>query len=76
MIKELDTVVLTRNITEYGLKIGDIGAIVHAYKDGNAFETEFIAGNGGTIAVVTLTARDIRLMQDGEILHVRKLQAA
>ncbi|WP_373498408.1 DUF4926 domain-containing protein [Desulfococcus sp.] len=76
MIKELDTVVLTRDITEYGLKTGDIGAIVNACKDGNGFETEFIAGNGGTIAVVTLMARDIRLMKESEILHVRKLQAA
>ncbi len=59
MIKELDTVVLTRDIDEYGLKTGDIGAIVHACKDGNGFETEFIAGNGGTIAVVTRLRREI-----------------
>lgn len=76
MIKELDTVVLTKDLPEYGLKKGDIGAVVHSYKDNKAFETEFITGHGSTVAVVTLKAEDVRIMQDKEILHVRKLQAA
>jgi len=76
MIKELDTVVLSRDIPEHGLKQGDIGAVVHIYKEHEAFEVEFITGQGDTVAVVTLETRDIRLMQDREILHVRKLQAA
>ena len=76
MIKELDTVVLSRDIPEHGLKQGDIGAVVHIYREREAFEVEFITGQGDTVAVVTLETRDIRLMQDREILHVRKLQAA
>ena len=76
MIKELDTVVLSRDIPEHGLKQGDIGAVVHIYSEGDAFEVEFITGQGYTLAVVTIESRDIRLMQDKEILHVRKLQAA
>jgi len=31
---------------------------------------------GDTVAVVALISEDMRLMQDKEILHVRKLQAA
>ena len=76
MIKELDTVVLSRDLPEHGLKEGDIGAVVHSYKEGKAFEVEFIAGHGGTLAVVTLESRDVRLMKDKEILHVRRLEAA
>ena len=76
MIKELDTVVLSQDLPEHGLKQGDIGAVVHAYKEGKAFEVEFITGKGDTVAVVTLNSEDVRLMQDKEILHVRKLQAA
>ena len=76
MIKEMDTVVLSRDIPEHGLKQGDIGAVVHVYRESEAFEVEFITGQGDTVAVVTLETRDIRLMQDREILHVRKLQAA
>lgn len=76
MIKELDTVVLSRDLPEHGLKQGDIGVVVHFYKEGKAFEVEFITGQGDTVAVVTLKSEDVRLMQNKEILHVRKLQAA
>lgn len=73
MIGELDTVVLTHDIDEYGLKEGDIGAIVHCYSDGHAFEVEFVTAEGRTIAVLTLTSSDIRLMSNREILHVREI---
>jgi hypothetical protein len=76
MIKELDTVVLTKDLPEHALKKGDIGAVVHSYKDKKGFEIEFITGHGVTVAVVTLNAEEVRLMQDKEILHVRELQAA
>ena len=76
MIEELDTVVLSRDIPKHSLKQGDIGAVVHSYKEGKAFEVEFITGQGDTVAVVTLNSEDVRLMQGKEILHVRKLQAA
>jgi len=74
MIKELDSVVLSRDLPEHGLKRGDIGAVVHCYKNGEAFEVEFITGEGKTVAVVTLKMKDLRLMRDKEILHARKLQ--
>jgi hypothetical protein len=73
MIKELDTVVLSRDVDEYGLKIGDIGTAVHVYRDNAAYEVEFITGEGQTVAVLTLTPKDIRPRRKGEILHVREL---
>jgi hypothetical protein len=76
MIKELDTVVLSCDLPDHGLTRGDIGAIVHCYKAGEAFEVEFITGQGDTVAVVTLNIEHVRLMQDKEILHVRELRAA
>jgi hypothetical protein len=76
MIKELDTVVLSRDVADHGLKRGDIGAVVHSYKEDEAFEVEFITGHGETLAVVTLNSKDVRLMDDKEILHVRRLEAA
>jgi hypothetical protein len=72
MIKELDSVVLTHDIDEYGLKKGDIGAVVHCYGDGDVFEVEFITAEGRTITVLTLASTDIRLMSNKEILHVRE----
>ncbi len=78
MIRELDTVVLIHDIEEYDLKEGDIGTVVHCYSDAKAYEVEFVSADGRTIAVITLTHDDIRLMDNKEILHVRKisLQAA
>ncbi|OGO75872.1 MAG: DUF4926 domain-containing protein [Chloroflexi bacterium RIFOXYC12_FULL_59_14] len=73
MIRELDTVVLSRDLKEYGLTRGDVGAVVHCYTDNKAFEVEFVTGGGRTIAVVTLSESDIRPMQGKEILHVRTL---
>jgi len=75
-IRELDTVVLARDLEAYGLSRGDVGAVVHCYADGKAFEVEFVTGEGKTIAVVTLSASDIRQMRREEILHVRALVPA
>lgn len=73
MIKELDTVVLTHDIAAHGLVTGDIGVVVHSYADGEAYEVEFVTAEGRTIAVLTLTPSDVRLMKSREILHVREV---
>ena len=72
MFRELDTVVLAHDVEEYGLKRGDVGAVVHRYPDGKAFEVEFVTGGGHTAGVLTLTISDIRPMGKGEILHARE----
>lgn len=76
MIRELETIVLTRNIPEHGLRRGDIGAVVHCYKDGAGFEVEFVTGKGDTVAVITLEPKDVRPMYPNEILHARGITAA
>jgi hypothetical protein len=76
MVRELDTVVLTRDIEEHGLEQGDVGAVVHCYRDGAALEVEFVTAEGRTIALLTLTQADIRPMAEKEILHVRELALA
>lgn len=73
MIRELDTVVLVRDLEEHDLTQGDVGAVVHVYHDGATFEVEFVTGEGVTIAVLTLSRQDIRPMHAREILHVRAL---
>ncbi len=72
MIQELDTVVLAHNIAKHNLWQGDIGSVVHCYEDGRAFEVEFIIAAGETVALLTLTAHDIRPVGNREILHVRE----
>jgi hypothetical protein len=75
MIRELALVVLARDIQEHGLKQGDVGTVVHCYRDASVFEVEFVSAEGKTIAVLTLTSADVRPMQGKEILHVRGLAA-
>lgn len=72
MFEELDTVVLATDIKKYGLKKGDVGAVVHVYRDKGAVEAEFLTAEGETIAVLTLKADDIRPIARDEILHVRE----
>jgi hypothetical protein len=76
IIRELDTVVLTRDMEEHGLKRGDVGAIVHCYEDGEAFEVEFVTADGRTVALLTLAAQDIRPLGERDILHARELAVA
>jgi len=73
MIKDLDLVVLTHDIGDYGLKSGDVGTIVHSYGDKTGFEVEFVTAEGKTIAVLTLTDAEIRLFGNSEILHSRNV---
>jgi hypothetical protein len=72
-MQELDLVVLTRDVEEFGLKSGDVGTVVHCYGQGEAFGVEFVAASGETVAVLTLTPADIRPLSGREILHVREL---
>ena len=76
MIGELDTIVLSHDVEEYGLKEGDIGAVIHVYEARASYEVEFVTGEGETVAVLTLTADDVRPMSEREILHVRELAIA
>ncbi|MBF0229981.1 MAG: DUF4926 domain-containing protein [Desulfamplus sp.] len=76
MIKELDTVVLLNDKKEYGLLEGDLGAVVHSYKQESVYEVEFVTAGGYTVAVLTLTEKEIRPMYSREILHARELEAA
>ena len=75
MIRELDTVVLAHSLPNQGLERGDVGAVVHAYENGEALEVEFVTAAGETVALVTLGSADVRPMASTEILHVRELAA-
>jgi hypothetical protein len=75
-IAEHDVIVLTRDLPECDLRAGDVGAVVHVYAEGKAYEVEFVTGAGHTLAVETLQPKDIRPFGAGEILHIRSVSAA
>lgn len=73
MMQEHDLVVLTHDVPDCGLQQGDVGVIVHCYADGSAYEVEFVAADGRTVAVLTLNKDEVRPMRQGEILHARAM---
>ena len=76
MIREHDRVVLTTPVPTEGLEAGDVGAVVHVYRDGQAYEVEFVTLEGRTAAVVTLEADQVRPVNKREITHARELSIA
>jgi hypothetical protein len=70
--KELDTVVLDRDLPEHELRRGDLGAIVQVYEP-DCFEVEFVTASGRTQALVTLRAADLRRVGDDDLVTVRTL---
>src|SRR5687767_3745983 len=53
-MKELDLVVLTRDLPAHGLKAGDVGTIVYAAEAVDSFEVEFVRADGHTVALLSL----------------------
>jgi hypothetical protein len=76
MIKEHDRVVLKTAVPTECLEAGDVGTIVHVYRDGAAYEVEFTTLSGDTAAVVTVEASQVRPVNKREITHARELQAS
>ena len=73
MINEHDRVVLTIDLKNDKLAAGDVGTVVHVYGERKAFEVEFVALDGETVAVVTLEYTQVRPVEHGEITHARRV---
>jgi len=76
MMKEHERVVLKTAIASEALVAGDVGTVVHVYRDGLAYEVEFITLDGKTAAVVTVETAQIRPVGKREITHARALAPA
>ncbi len=74
--KELETVILRRDIKEHDLRKGDMGAVVNVYDNGQAAEVEFVTATGKTVALATLTAKDVRDVAQNDLLSVRGFASA
>lgn len=73
-IKEHERIVLAKPLPNEEFKeAGDVGTVVHVYRDGLAYEVEFTTLDGQTAAVVTVEASDVRPVSRREITHAREL---
>lgn len=73
MIAELDQVILTTDLPEYGLQAGDIGTVVLVHSEDSGYEVEFITLAGKTVAIVSLLSSQVRTISDREIAQARVL---
>jgi len=76
MLREHERVVLTTSLPSDGLEAGDVGTVVHAYADRQAYEVEFVALDGHTTAVATLESGQLRPITARDMTHTREIQAA
>ena len=72
MHKLLDTVALTNDHLEAGLRKGDVGAVVELL-DQDSYEVEFVAASGRTQALITLAGSEVRALGDKDLISVRSL---
>ena len=72
-MKELDVVVLDKELPDHGLRRGDLGTVVHVYEP-DGLEVEFVTASGRTEALVTLSIRDVRPVVDTDLITVRSFQ--
>ena len=72
MHKLLDTVALTQDHLEAGLRLGDVGAVVEVLGQ-DAYEVEFVAASGRTQALITLAGGEVRALGDRDLISVRTL---
>ena len=71
--KMLDSVVLDRDLPEYGLCKGDLGAVVEVYEP-EGLEVEFVTASGDTEAVLTLHDSDVRPAHSNDLISVRPIR--
>jgi hypothetical protein len=75
VIREHDSVVLTRDLPSAGLVAGDVGVVVHACGGGTAYEVEFVNFDGETVAVESLEAAAVRRVGTRDVPHVGETAA-
>lgn len=76
MVDELSEVILTTDLPEYDLRVGDLGTVVMVHQGGKGYTVEFTTLSGQTVAVATLTADQVRPIGANEIAHARPLTPA
>ena len=71
--KNLDVVVLDKELPDFGLRRGDLGTVVHVYEP-DGLEVEFVTASGRTEALVTLDSGDVRPVVDTDLISVRSFR--
>jgi hypothetical protein len=68
--RELETVVLVRDLPNASLRADDMGAVVQVYSP-ETLEVEFVTASGRRAALLTVATNDVRPVRDDDLLAVR-----
>lgn len=75
-LKAFNLASVNEDLPARGPMAGDVGTVIFVYDHGRAYEVEFVAANGRTLAVETLRADQIEPFTGPQILHARRLAEA
>ena len=75
MISQHDLVALDVDLPKLGPRTNDLGVVISVHRDGAAYTVEFMNIGGNTIAVVTLSAEEVRRVLPNEMKQSRPLAA-
>ena len=77
MLALFERVVLTRDLPDEGLRVGDVGVVVEHYpattEVPEGYELEVFAASGKTLAVVSVPATFVRRATERDLLTVREI---
>ena len=79
MFKEHEQIVLTAEVLgDEGevLKPGDVGTLIHIHPDEEAAVVEFLALDGGTVALTTVLPSQMRPVTGADLTHARTVTTA
>ena len=68
MLQETEIAVLTVDLPEYGLKVGDVGTLMLVHER-QGHEVEFMTLDGKTVAVISLPAAQVRPVGSRKVAH-------
>jgi hypothetical protein len=74
VFKEHEQIVLTAEVLGdegEALKPGDVGTLIHIHPDEEAAVVEFLALDGGTVALATVLPSQMRPVTDTDLTHAR-----
>ena len=75
MFAEHSSVVLLADVPELGLVTGDVGVVVHVYRNGGAYEVEFVRYDGSSSGTVALASDQLREAGARDVPHTREVAA-